>query len=390
MERRTLLRLLTAGLSIPLAPVRLAQAAQRTGRRLILVELSGANDGLNTVVPFKNDRYRALRPSVALNQDDLLKLQGDLWLHARMKGLMQAWNAGDLAVVQGLGYPDQNRSHFKSIALWETGGDGTRSGRNGWLTEDLEGLNQNFDAHGISLDGGMGVFASSSGLWLSLTSLRQLESLKNHSFRKASASAQQANPALALLMDRANTLDASMSRISQKIAAAPRTFADDQRFGDGDLSQQSALAARLIAAGVDAPVLKLKLDGFDTHEYQRGEHDSLLEQLGDNLGSLRTALKRSGHWDSTLIMTYSEFGRRATENRSNGTDHGTAAPHFLMGGGVRGGIYGEDPDLERLEDGDLRYTLDYRSLYDLILARWFDLPENRFAGFAQPWLYSLV
>ena len=116
----------------------------------------------------------------------------------------------------------------------------------------------------------------------------------------------------------------------------------------------------------------------------------MLEQLGDNLGSLRTALKRSGHWDSTLIMTYSEFGRRATENRSNGTDHGTAAPHFLMGGGVRGGIYGEDPDLERLEDGDLRYTLDYRSLYDLILARWFDLPENRFAGFAQPWLYSLV
>ncbi|MAV47032.1 MAG: DUF1501 domain-containing protein [Alphaproteobacteria bacterium TMED89] len=388
MERRHLLRLLTAGLSIPLAPLQLAQAAQSSGRRLILVELSGANDGLNTVVPLRNDRYRDIRPSIALGSDDVFSLHGDMALNRRMRALMSAWNDGDMAVVQGLGYPDQNRSHFKSIALWENGGDGRQAGRNGWLTDDIESMGQSFDAHGISLDGGMGVFASSSGLWLSLTSLRQLKTLKDFQMNSTAAS-DSANPALALLMDRADTLDASMTRISKKIAAQPH-YSTRLRFGNGDLSRQAALAARLIAADVDAPVLKLKISGFDTHEYQLGDHGRLLEDLAQALADLRTALRQSGHWDTTMIMTYSEFGRRATENRSSGTDHGTAAPHFLLGGSIRGGLYGEDPDLENLEDGDLRYTLDYRSLYDLILARWFGLNQNRFSNHAEDWLYALT
>jgi uncharacterized protein (DUF1501 family) len=365
----------------------LAQAAQRSGRRLILVELSGANDGLNTIVPVKNDRYRAIRPSVALNPSEVLSLSGDMALNSRMERLMTAWNAGDMAVVQGLGYPDQNRSHFKSIALWETGGDGKKAGRNGWLTEDIERLDQPLDAHGISLDGGMGVFASSSGMWISLTSLRELKTLKDYQMTTSDASAQT-NPALALLMDRANTLDASMSRISKKVDAS-YSSASGLQFGYSDLSGQAALAARLIAADVDAPVLKLKISGFDTHEYQQGDHGRLLSSLAGAMADLRVALKRSGHWEDTLIMTYSEFGRRATENRSSGTDHGTAAPHFLLGGSIKGGLFGDDPDLENLDDGDLRYTLDYRSLYDFILAKWFDLPSNRFSGYAQNWLYDI-
>jgi uncharacterized protein (DUF1501 family) len=387
MKRRQLLSLLAAGLSIPLAPLQLAQAAQRSGRRLILVELSGANDGLNTIVPVKNDRYRAIRPSVALNPSEVLSLSGDMTLNSRMERLMTAWNAGDMAVVQGLGYPDQNRSHFKSIALWETGGDGKKAGRNGWLTEDIERLDQPLDAHGISLDGGMGVFASSSGMWISLTSLRELKTLKDYQMTTSDASAQT-NPALALLMDRANTLDASMSRISKKVDAS-YSSASGLQFGYSDLSGQAALAARLIAADVDAPVLKLKISGFDTHEYQQGDHGRLLSSLAGAMADLRVALKRSGHWEDTLIMTYSEFGRRATENRSSGTDHGTAAPHFLLGGSIKGGLFGDDPDLENLDDGDLRYTLDYRSLYDFILAKWFDLPSNRFSGYAQNWLYDI-
>ena len=389
MKRRQLLGLLAAGLSVPLAPLQLAQAAQRSGRRLILVELSGANDGLNTIVPIRNDRYRAIRPTVALNPSEVLNLSGDMALNSRMRSLMAGWESGDMAVVQGLGYPDQNRSHFKSIALWETGGDGRQAGRSGWLTEDIEAMHQQVDAHGISLDGGMGVFASSSGLWISLTSLRQLKTLQDYQLQTP-AGGTEANPALALLMDRANTLDASMSRISDKIAARPVSVSSNLRFGGGDLGKQAALAARLIAAEVDAPVLKLKISGFDTHEYQQGEHGWLLSNLADALSDLRTALVRSGHWESTLVMTYSEFGRRATENRSSGTDHGTAAPHFLLGGSIRGGLFGDDPDLENLDDGDLRFSLDYRSLYDFILARWFGLPSNRFSNYAENWLYDLV
>ncbi|MAV48157.1 MAG: DUF1501 domain-containing protein [Alphaproteobacteria bacterium TMED89] len=379
MDRRKVLSSLVAGLSLPLAPIELAQAAGRSGRRLILVELSGANDGLNTVVPWANDRYRAIRPSVALDRGDLITLDDQLGLNNALADLGPAWQAGELAVLQGLGYPEQNRSHFKSIALWETGGDGNRAGRSGWLTEDVETMGNGFDAHGISLDGGMGIFASSSGLWLSFTSLHHLQTLSATNAGLGGLTTDSANPALSMLLDRGNALDSAMGQISTKIKQTG--MARHVRIDGGELGRQAALAATLIRAGVDAPVLKMKIGGFDTHENQRGDHERLLRDLGRSLAGLRAALKQSGHWDQTLILTYSEFGRRATENYSNGTDHGTAAPHLLLGGGVRGGLFGRHPDLEDLEDGDLKYTLDYRAVYQRLLAGWFGLSDNRFSGF---------
>ncbi len=179
MNRRALLRSLVAGIAIPLAPIGIASAAQHTGRRLILVELSGANDGLNTVIPINDERYFEIRPNIALSKDKVFSIGKELTLNSELRSLDPAFQAGDMAIIQGLGYPGQNRSHFKSIALWETGGDGSQAGKNGWLTEDIEGMkgSDTLDAHGISLDGGMGVFLSSSGMWLSITSLNQYSSL---------------------------------------------------------------------------------------------------------------------------------------------------------------------------------------------------------------------
>lgn len=388
MDRRKVLSSLVAGLSLPLAPIQLAEAAARSGRRLILVELSGANDGLNTVVPWANDRYRAIRPSVSLDRSDLITLDDQLGLNDALSSLGPAWQAGEMAIIQGLGYPEQNRSHFKSIALWETGGDGNRAGRNGWLTEDVEAMGSRFDAHGISLDGGMGVFASSSGLWLSFTSLHHLQTLSAANAGLGGTVSDSANPALSMLLDRGNALDSAMGQISAKIQQ--KGLGRHVNIDGGDLGRQAALAATLISAGVDAPVLKMKIGGFDTHENQRGDHERLLRDLGRSLAGLRSALKQSGHWDQTLILTYSEFGRRATENYSQGTDHGTAAPHLLLGGGVRGGLFGRHPDLEDLEDGDLKYTLDYRSVYQRLLAGWFGLPDNRFSGFEDASLDGLL
>lgn len=388
MDRRKVLSSLVAGLSLPLAPIQLAAAAARSGRRLILVELSGANDGLNTVVPWANNRYRAIRPSVSLDRSDLITLDDQLGLNDALSSLGPAWQAGEMAIIQGLGYPEQNRSHFKSIALWETGGDGNRAGRNGWLTEDVEAMGSRFDAHGISLDGGMGVFASSSGLWLSFTSLHHLQTLSAANAGLGGTVSDSANPALSMLLDRGNALDSAMGQISAKIQQ--KGLGRHVNIDGGDLGRQAALAATLISAGVDAPVLKMKIGGFDTHENQRGDHERLLRDLGRSLAGLRSALKQSGHWDQTLILTYSEFGRRATENYSRGTDHGTAAPHLLLGGRVRGGLFGRHPDLEDLEDGDLKYTLDYRSVYQRLLAGWFGLPDNRFSGFEDASLDGLL
>lgn len=343
MNRRELITAILAGMSIPLAPLELAAASARNGRRLILVELSGVNDGLNTLVPIKDECYRELRPKIGLLKHEVFDLDQELALHSAMKPLDAAWQAGDMAVLQGLGYPGQNRSHFKSIAIWETGGDGNNSGKTGWLTEDIEGVAgaEQLDAHGISLDGGMGVFASPSGIWLSMTSMAQFSNLRTKI--ETLKTVDSKNPALSLVLDRGRALDASMRSISKKIGNL--RYQSPMRINAGDFGKQISMAASLIDAGIDAPVLKLKINGFDTHENQAWRHHALLRNLAKGLSGLRKALKRSGHWEDTLVMTYSEFGRRALENESGGTDHGTAAPHFLMSGALDGGIWGTHPDL---------------------------------------------
>ena len=389
LNRRELMRSLVAGMAIPLAPIGIASAAQRTGRRLILVELSGANDGLNTVIPINDDRYFEIRPNIALSKNQVFTIGNDLTLNSELRPLDPAFQSGDMAVVQGLGYPGQNRSHFKSIALWETGGDGNQAGKNGWLTEDIEGMtgSDSLDAHGISLDGGMGVFLSSSGVWLSMTSLNQFSSLSSTTEKFNSNKNNSANPALSMIMDRGNALNNSMASISGKITKLNRFR--DIRYDAGEFGRQAAMAAQLIDAGIDAPVLKIKLDGFDTHEHQIWRHPNLLRDLSRGLAGLRKSLVRSGHWDSTLIMTYSEFGRRALENESEGTDHGTAAPHFMLSGAIKGGIWGVHPNLGDLVEGDVKFTMDYRSVYASILSDWFKIPQNRFIKYSNDTLLSI-
>ena len=379
MNRRDLINFLAAGIAIPLAPISISAASIKSGKRLILVELSGANDGLNTVIPIKDKRYGELRPRIKIDRSKAFNLGNGLVLNSAMRSLDGALQAGDLAIMQGLGYPGQNRSHFKSIALWETGGDGTKSGKNGWLTEDIEQMtgSEQLDAHGISLDGGMGIFASPSGVWLSMTSLGQFSTLQNK--LAIPNQTQTNNPALSFVLDRGQALNSSMQSISSKIS---RLRNKNLNINAGDFGKQASMAAYLIDAGISAPVLKLKIGSFDTHENQTWRHRRLLQDLSKGLSGLRRALKQSGHWENTLIMTYSEFGRRAVENESGGTDHGTAAPHFMMGGAVSGGIWGIHPDLGALDEGDMAYTMDYRSVYDLVLAKWFGLPENRFKGFS--------
>ena len=378
MNRRDLINFLAAGIAIPLAPMSITAASIKSGKRLILAELSGANDGLNTVIPIKDERYGELRPRIKIDRSKAFNLRNGLVLNSAMKSLDGALQAGDLAIMQGLGYPGQNRSHFKSIALWETGGDGTKSGKNGWLTEDIEQMtgSDQLDAHGISLDGGMGIFASPSGVWLSMTSLGQFSTLQNKLVMPKQTLTN--NPALSFVLDRGQALNSSMQSISSKIS---RLRNKNLNINAGDFGKQASMAAYLIDAGISAPVLKLKIGSFDTHENQTWRHRRLLQDLSKGLSGLRRALKQSGHWENTLIMTYSEFGRRAKENESGGTDHGTAAPHFLMSGSLDGGLWGIHPDLGNLKDGDVQFTTDYRVVYDKILSDWFGIDQNRFKDF---------
>ena len=377
MNRRSIIKLLSGLTVLPLIPKpSLANnlPALSSHKRVILLELSGANDGLNTVVPFKDDRYYELRPSIGLNKSEVISLDDYFGFNNALRELMPLWENGDMAVVHGLGYPNPNRSHFASIALWETGGDGNRSRRDGWITHDIEHAYalSSIDAHGISLGGGMGVFNSPAGNWLSMKTAgqfagRSLDSPTNKKHHKSKA--------MNLLLDRAATLNASIEEIANKVENNPHPVKPK---GGGDFNAQIAHAINLINSGIDAPVIKISLAGFDTHENQPGRHTGLLKQLAKGANRLQKELSKTDNWNNTVVLSYSEFGRRAAQNQSNGTDHGTAAAHFVFGGNVSGGFHGQHPNLGNLRNGDLQFTMDYRALYNSVLEDWLNLPNNVF------------
>lgn len=388
MNRRTLLKSLSAGLMLPLGltPLQALMAANAAGqgRRLILIELTGANDGLNTLVPMTNDHYHRLRPAIGLGKKDVIDLNDEFALHRSLQPLMRLWDRGELAWVQGLGYPKPNRSHFKSIALWESGGDGLKEGRSGWLTHDIEHRigRAVTDAHGISLKGDLSLFRSDSGRWMSLASTSQIES---NSVPEPSAG-KQYNTTLDLVAGKMHELHHTMDSLSGKLRKTPKMKA----VSSGALGDQLTQVMRLIRSGVDTPVYRVQLGSFDTHDNQLGRHARLLRELAQAIAGFRKALTDDGEWDNTLIMTYSEFGRRAAENNAGGTDHGTAAPHLVTGGAVAGGLFGTAPDLGVLEDGDPAHTMDYRALYQQVLHSWFGIEENRFSSFANRDLNQLL
>ena len=380
MNRRRFINQFILGMTAPLGQLTQAAIADSASglsngfkKRLVLVELAGANDGLNTLVPFNNDHYHRLRPKLSLSRSAILELSDSLGMNASLHPLMSLWEAGDLAWIQGLGYPNANRSHFSSIALWETAGDGMSvRGERGWMTHAVEHQLQRpvLDPHGISLAGDIDVFASDSGRWLSISSAKQLradllppnssESLLNN---EAQGSLEPRQLAQALVQQRLQTLATTLTRLQTKIQRTPEIA----RFEGGALAEQLRQVAQLIASGVDTPVYRVQLGGFDTHQNQLPRHARLLNQLATSLSGFAMTLRELGEWNNTVVMTYSEFGRRAAENHSGGTDHGTAAPHLVLGGDVNGGLYSDAPDLSQLEDGDPSFTLDYRALYRAML-----------------------
>ena len=348
--------------------------SQTNQRRVILLELSGANDGLNTLVPFKDDRYHKLRPTLGLKQNKIIALDDYFGFNNALKQLMPIWEHGEMAIAQGLGYPNPNRSHFKSIALWETGGDGNRKRRDGWLTHDIEHAYaiSNVDAHGISLGGGLGIFASPTGNWLSMSSADQFS---GRTIGSSTNPIPGHNRMMIALREHAATLNNSIDRIAKKVENNRNRI---RVTGGADFNAQLTHAINLINSGIDSPVIKISLGGFDTHENQIMRHTRLLKQLSSAIVKLRTELRKTDNWDNTAIITYSEFGRRAAENKSKGTDHGTASAHFVFGGNVNGGFYGQQPDLGNLLEGDLQFTMDYRALYSSVLKDWFHLPGQAF------------
>ncbi|HTQ77807.1 MAG TPA: DUF1501 domain-containing protein, partial [Burkholderiales bacterium] len=338
-----------------------------------LVELKGGNDGLNTVVPYADGGYYALRPRLAVPREQVLQLDERSGLHPALAPLMPLWQARELAVVQGVGYPRPNLSHFRSIEIWDTASASDRYLDEGWLARcfDAAPPPAAFAADGAVI--GSNDMGPLGGGRARAIALADPEQFQRQARLAVPATSTRRNAALAHVLKVEADIVAAASRLSADYAF--RTEFPRSAFG-GAVRSAAELAAN--RAGVAA--IRLTLGGFDTHQNQLPQQQRLLGELAAGLAALRGALQEAGRWDDTLVMTYAEFGRRPAENGTGGTDHGTAAAHFVLGGAVRGGLYGEAPRLDALEGGNLRYAVDFRSLYATALERWWGQPSAGVLG----------
>jgi uncharacterized protein (DUF1501 family) len=364
MQRRNFLKMMGAGALVGAAPgVAYSQAQNQGAYRnlLVLVELKGGNDGLNTVVPYADPAYYSLRPRIAIKREDVVQLDERTGLHPSLALLLPLWQARELAVVQGLGYPRPNLSHFRSIEIWDTASKSEEYLHDGWLARAFAAnpVPKSFAADGVIVGSQeMGPLAGGARA-IALTNTEQF--LKQA--RLAAPAGQSRNSALGHILK----VEAD---IVQAAGSLNENYAFRTEFPKGGFNDVVHTAAQVIANRSGVAVVRLTLGGFDTHQNQPGAQANLLKQLAEGLVTLKTALMELGRWDSTLIATYAEFGRRAGENNSNGTDHGTANAHFVLGGKVKGGLHGQAPQLNRLDNGNLAYAVDFRSVYATVLEKW--------------------
>ena len=359
--------------------------AAMSSKYLILVELQGANDGLNTVVPFGDRNYYKLRPTIGIPKKEILTISDNVGLHFSLKGLAKIYETGELKIVQNLGYPNPVLSHFRSIELWETGGDGKAKGRSGWLNaslnvienqSDLDGKAIYLDQSGDVFRGGLDGFYGPNSIGFEAAELEA---------RDQTVPIPETFGLLADLIQERKQNSEKLKQIQYKLAGANRFSS----IGRGNLGSQLSKVCNILSKGVNIPVLKVAIGSFDTHSEQFWRHRDLLRELDESLSQTVKALRDIGIWNDTMIMTYSEFGRRAAENGSRGTDHGMAAPHFLMGGKLKGGFVGQLPNLGRLRNNNLEFEIDYRTVYEMVLREHFGLYENPFQKYQNKDLFSL-
>jgi len=370
MKRRDFLAATLAGLA--LGERAFARGTSAYERLLVLVELKGGNDGLNTVVPYADPAYNALRPRLALRRDEVLQLDERTGLHPALKPLLGAWQARELAIVQGVGYPAPNLSHFRSIEIWDTASRSDETLAEGWLARAFaaQPVPASFAADGVVVGGNdLGPVAGGATRAIALSDPEQFQ----RQARLARPAGKGSNAALQHIFK----VEADILQAAANLGSGVTLRTE---FPRGAFGNAVRVAAQLGANPAGVAAIRLSLGGFDTHQNQPAQHQRLLDELAAGLAALREALVEAGRWDSALILTYAEFGRRPQENNSMGTDHGTAAAHFVLGGRVKGGLYGAPPNFNDLDGGNLRYAVDFRSLYATALERWWGLPSARILG----------
>jgi uncharacterized protein (DUF1501 family) len=345
-------------------------------RILVVIQFSGGNDGLNTVIPYKNAKYHSARPNLGFDKDDVRKINDDLGFHPSLSGVSDLLEAGQLSVIQNVGYPNPNRSHFESMDIWHSCHRKDQLRSTGWLGRLLDGRN----ASGKQ-GGGVHIGQEVKPLALAadhvpVTSIASIERFQLQLTGRGTVEAEQLDKLLnSERNDRSNLLDFVQSNsraavaTSTRIEKALQAKSSDVTYPDSGLGKKLELVSKMIRSNFPASVYYVTLDGFDTHAQQADAHSGLLREWSGALSSFVEELQTSDCAERVLTMTFSEFGRRVQENASEGTDHGAAAPMFLAGP-VKAGPFGDLPNLDDLNDGDIKFKIDFRQVYATVLDQW--------------------
>jgi uncharacterized protein (DUF1501 family) len=364
---------------------------------LVVLQMAGGNDGINTVVPYANDFYHKARPKIGLKSDEVLKLNGEIGLHGAMKGFKELYDAGQLSVIQGVGYPNPNRSHFRSTEIWQTASDSNKVEKNGWIGRYFDNAcpgadptvgvtigNQLPEAFFAAKPKGI-VFnnpqnyrfmANGNATEESYKKLNELEMSSPLPDDNSGGSIAMLPAGMPMTGGRAvdfitrTALDAQHS--SDEIRGIAAKVENQAVYPPSQLGNSLKMVAKLIGGGLATRVYYVSQGGYDTHTNQVASQQRLLGDLAESVKSFTDDLRAQGNMGRVLVMTFSEFGRRVSENANGGTDHGAAAPMFIVGDKVKSGLLGKYPSLapQDLYQGDVKYNVDFRSVYAGVLESW--------------------
>ncbi|MCC6281230.1 MAG: DUF1501 domain-containing protein [Saprospiraceae bacterium] len=387
IKRRDFLKtgsLATASLFMPqfLKAVEGRQVLAPKGKVLVMLQLNGGNDGLNTVIPVRNDIYYKERRRIAVPRETTLSLGTEAGLHPTLTALKEAYDAGEMAVLNSVGYPNPDRSHFRSMDIWQSASAASEYWQTGWIGRYLDAQCAGRPSAALEIDDTLSLAlkgAQSKGMALK-DPKRLYESAHSKYFVDYAAAhatdPHDTAPVAYLYKTMAETLSSAdyiyqQSRLKPASTTYPAT----------GLGKQLKTIASLILADTDTSVYYVSLGSFDTHINQEGQQKRLFQEMNDALAAFIKELKANGKWQDVLLTTFSEFGRRVAQNASGGTDHGTANNMILMGGGLREkGLLNPLPDLSDLESGDLKYKVDFRQVYATLLDRWLQADAGQILG----------
>lgn len=360
-----------------------AEEAKKKGvpRTLLVVELSGGNDGLSCVVPYGDDALYRSRERVGVKAADVLKLDDYRGFHPNLKSLAASYQEGSVAIVEGVGYPNPNHSHFTSQDIWHTARATGRASGDGWIGRTMAAM---FPAdrqipHAVHVGQALPyALKSATHPVVCFDEPPSYRWVENGGTIVEASSRREDRSGSTLSSIRAVARNAKQS--SEDVRRAAATYVPRFEYDGDAFSQDLRTAAALLRSGIGARVLSVSQGGYDTHEDQVRRHDRLMKELDRGLSAFLADVRGTEEGDNCLVMVFSEFGRRVPDNASMGTDHGTAGPMFLLGAPVRGGVYGKHPSLTDLVEGDLIHTTDFRSVYATVLERWFGLESEPILG----------